>query len=155
MCALPSFPTPRDREDLDLRGLICSLIHEYREGAAASRRDLNIVDEHPYAIINVDRAAVALALRTSLEAVANSALGSVVVVRLYSTDEELCIEFSDRGFHPRAADAPPSLSVTPSAIGIDGDPIFVRELLSANGAAMRLQRDSNGTILTIAFEHSA
>src|SRR5579863_6476959 len=144
MNALTSFPidlTPRAHEDLDLRGLICSLIHEYREGAAGGRPNLNIVDEHPYAIINVDRAGVGIALRTALETVAESVFGSLVVVRLYSTDEELCIEFSDCGFRPRAANAPLDPGKTPSAIGIERNLGFVRDLLSANGAAMRLQRD--------------
>lgn len=80
----------RQIDDIDLRGLVCSAIHEYR--VSEMRAELTFVDEHPYAIIKGDRAAVIAMVRTFFDFAIQESCGQRLTVRLYSIGEELYVE---------------------------------------------------------------
>jgi hypothetical protein len=155
MCASASsrLDSPRPvREELDLRGLICSILHQWRESSACNQRDLTFVDEHPYAIVNVDRSAISLALRMFLECIGGSASRSVVVVRLYSTEEELCVELSDGACQSRPGSGLPH-GTSDGKIAADLE--LAQRVLAANAASFRAQRDAAGAVFTIAFQRDS
>jgi len=156
-------PAPRNdlaiREDLDLRGLVCSIIHEYRETAASANRGVTFVDDHPYAIVHADRHGASLALRTILEVIARATPEPVIVVRLYATDEELCIDLSDSAVGPRESRGEFRTFARDSApveLNLPGDGFeFARHRLEQSGAMLRAHRADAARIFTIAFERAS
>ncbi len=150
---------PRVPENLDLRGLVCSIIHEYRETALTANHSVTFVDEHPYAIVFGNRLSASVALRLILECIARATPEPVIVVRIYATDEELCVDLSDSAIGPRAAhendrnaghgDALLEPALTPDEFE------FARHRLEQSGAMLRVHRADAARVFTIAFERAA
>ena len=149
---------PQLNEQLDLRGLVCTILHEYRERTARNGLGVTFVDEHPYAIVRADREAATAALRAIIERVAH-ATPRVVIVRLYSTDEELCIELSDDAIEPRgstraASDSTP-IDISNGLKSLSADFEVVRRRLERSGASFRARQADVAAVFTIAFERAA
>jgi hypothetical protein len=145
---------PPQYEDLDVRGLVCSILHEYREGANEHRREFEFVDEHPYAIVCADRTTTADALRSSLNGTIRSRGDGIVIVRLYSTDEELCIDVYGEAIKPRGtATALRDASAPAAEDSASGNEIeAMRRRFTKSGVSFRARHVGTVAVFTIAFD---
>lgn len=124
-----------------------------------ANRGVTFVDEHPYAIVHADRRAASAALRTTLEGIAHATPEPVIVVRLYATDDELCIDVSDSAIglrsshrdHRAAEQASAHLKLNLAAEEFE----FARRRLKQSGAMLLAHRADAAHVFTIAFERAS
>ena len=88
----------RQIDEIDLRELVCSAIHEYRVHGAPL--ELFFVDEHPYAIIRGERARAIAIVHAFFDFALQESSARRLTVRLYSMGEELYVEVAAEAEYP-------------------------------------------------------
>jgi hypothetical protein len=136
-------------DEIDLRGLVCSAIHEYR--VSETPAELMFVDEHPYAIIQGDRASAVAIVRAFFDFAIQESPARRLTVRLYSIGEELYVEVTGEAEHP--ADAA-SISSKEEAPNPKSDTSRRRRLGLSKGWLRFRNSTEHGAMLAMSFRSS-